>query len=44
MIRFTVTADVPDNRQVVVALPPDVPVGPPELVVEVRNEPEMVGV
>ncbi len=42
MIRFTVSTDVPENRQVVVTLPPEVPTGPTELVVEVRSEPDRV--
>ncbi len=42
MIRFKTTADVPENRQVVVTLPSDVSPGPVELVVEVRTEPEQV--
>src|SRR5882672_6616877 len=42
VIRFTVTTDVPESRQVTVTLPPDVPAGPVQLTVEVRNEPVVV--
>ena len=37
MITLRISADVPNNRQLTLSLPPDVPTGPAELVVTVQS-------
>jgi hypothetical protein len=39
MITIRISADIPDDRRVVVTLPPNVPTGKNELIVSIASEP-----
>lgn len=41
MITFRITADIKDDRQIIVNLPPEVPTGKAELIVTVSQPPNL---